>query len=309
MAVTRMGKPAFLSQRRASNQRRAASPSFLQSLREANTRAHEQANRRVGRRGERSIFAAVAALPEPAWCEDEGPTLVTRLLRWMAGLFLLPVCGVTLWTFLSRFTQATLHQGFWQTAAFWYFCAGGVLMTAWFFSGLLQRLFLYLYVLGHELTHSVFVVLCRGRVTDFHVSLDGGYITTNKSNLLIALSPYFVPFWSLIAVGIFSALRHTCGLPPYADKVLFGAMGATWAFHVWWTLAMIPREQPDLRENGVFLSLVIIIFANLCVLVALLCLAAPAPWRAFAGFTGEWLRHAQTLALLCWDWLETRLSR
>lgn len=303
-----MGKPAFLMKRTPPNQRRRPRPAFMQALRTANERAQEQTNRRLGRRGQRSIFAAVAAVAEPVWDEEDEPTLVTRLVRWLVGLLLMPLCGVTLWTFLSQFTQATLQQGFWQTTEFWYFCAGGVLMTAWFFSGLLQRMFLYLYVLGHELTHSVFVWLSMGRVTEFHVSTDGGYITTNKSNLLIALSPYFVPFWSFIVVGVYFILRHTCDLPDYADKILFGAVGASWAFHFWWTLAMIPREQPDLRENGVFLSLIIIILANMCVLAALFCLASPAPWQACVNFGCEWLRHGEALLLQCWQWLELRLS-
>ena len=36
-------------------------------------------------------------------------------------------------------------------------------MAGWFWSGLLQSFFLYLYVLGHELTHAVFVWICRGK--------------------------------------------------------------------------------------------------------------------------------------------------
>ena len=36
---------------------------------------------------------------------------------------------------------------------------------------------------------------------------------------------------------------------------------------------MIPRDQPDLKENGVFFSLVVIYLANVIVISVLLCLA------------------------------------
>lgn len=236
--------------------------------------------------------AAIAA----ASMEDESESLEwsKRLFRWLVGLMLLPLCWVTTWTFLSRFSHATVDQGFWQTAEFWYFATGALLMTGWFWSGLLKSFFLYLYVLGHELTHAVFVVVFRGKVTDFHVSAEGGYITTNKTNLVIALSPYFVPFWSVVCVAIYAAARISTNLTPGWDLAFYATMGVTWTFHMVWTLWMIPRDQPDLKENGTFLSLVIIYLANLLVLVALLCVAKEAPLQNTREFAMEWLRHAAT---------------
>jgi hypothetical protein len=167
-------------------------------------------------------------------------------------------------------------------------------MMGWFWSGLLQSFFLYLYVLGHELTHAVFVLLYRGKVTDFHVSTEGGYITTNKTNFVIALSPYFVPFWAMIFAIFYAAVRYFAALDSHWDRVLYGIMGVSWTFHMIWTLWMIPRDQPDLRENGTFLSLVIIYLANLLVLVGLLCCAVGNPLENMRDFSMEWLRHAAT---------------
>jgi len=258
----------------------------------ANRRAHEQANRRSGRRELKSVRAAIAATDIDDECGSVEWT--RRLARWLLALVLLPLCWVTTWTFLSRFSQATVDQGFWQTAEFWYFAIGALVMAGWFWSGLAQRVFLYFYVLGHELTHAVFVLVFRGRVTDFHVSADGGYITTNKTNLVIALSPYFVPFWSVVCAVVYLALRIATDLQPGWDLAFYAAMGVTWMFHMVWTLWMIPRDQPDLRENGTFLSLVVIYLANLMVLVALLCVAEEAPLRNGREFALEWLRHAAT---------------
>ncbi len=266
--------------------------SFAQALSSANRRAHEQANRRGGKRGEKFVWAAVAA----AEFDDgmESAEWLKRVLRWSLALVLLPLCWVTTWTFLSRFSQAAVDRDFWKTAEFWYFATGALVMAGWFWSGLLRPFFIYLYVLGHELTHAVFVVLYRGKVTDFHVSVEGGYITTNKTNLVIALSPYFVPFWAVVCAAVYAAARYFAGLSQEWDRLLYAVMGVTWTFHMVWTLWMIPRDQPDLKENGTFLSLVVIYLGNLLVLAGLLCLAADSPWQNAREFAMEWLRHAAT---------------
>jgi hypothetical protein len=320
-----------LSDRLAENRRRPR-PTFAEVLRAANERAHDKANRRIGKRSQKSIQAenpraldqenrrlekkrdqksiqAAIASSGPAPAEvaeveqdfDRIPFL-NRLMRWICGLILMPLCWVTTWTFFGQFSQAAIDRGFWQTSAFWYFATGSLVMGGWFFSGLLQSVFLYLYVLGHELTHAVFVYLFRGKVTDFHVSLEGGYITTNKTNLVIALSPYFVPFWSVVSVLIFLLFRHTTGLPAHADKLLFAATGVTWTFHFFWTLWMIPRDQPDLKENGTFFSLVVIYLANLLVMAILLCLAADSPLQSAKDFAHEWVRHAAVWGEMIWRW-------
>jgi hypothetical protein len=271
------------------NQRRERA-SFQDVIRSANRRAHEKANRRGGNRGSKYIWVAVAEMDH----DTEPSEWLRRLMRWSLALLLLPLCWVTTWTFLSRFSQATVYQEFWKSAEFWYFAVGALLMVGWFWSGLLQSFFLYLYVLGHELTHAVFVLLYRGKVTDFHVSTEGGYITTNKTNLVIALSPYFVPFWSVVFAVLYAVVRYFAGLSQEWDRALYSLMGLTWTFHMAWTLWMIPRDQPDLKENGTFLSLVIIYLANLLVLAGLLCVAADSPLQNTREFGMEWLRHAAT---------------
>jgi hypothetical protein len=295
----RRSKPAV---RRGQDTRKGVETSFAAVLTRANRRAHEQVNRRSGRREMKSVRAAIAATRDEM-DEVTGTDWCRRLMRWMLAVLLLPLCWVTTWTFLSRFSHATVERGFWQTAEFWYFALGALSMIGWFWSGLLKSVFLYLYVFGHELTHAAFVLLFRGRVTDIHVSMDGGYITTNKTNLVIALSPYFVPFWSVIVALVYAILRFSADLKPGWDQVFFAFMGVTWTFHMVWTLWMIPRDQPDLRENGTFLSLVVIYLGNLLVLVLLFCLAAEWPPRDAREFAMEWLRHAATGGDALWRWV------
>ena len=291
----RAGKPA---RKRALGNQRRERVTFGELLSQANRRAHEQANRRSGRREMKWVRAVIAA--EAADASGVPVEWLRRMGRWAAALVLLPLCWVTTWTFLSRFSHAAVERGFWQTVEFMYFALGSVLMASWLWSGLLGKFFLYLYVLGHELTHAVFVLVCRGRVTDIHVSTQGGYITTNKTNLLIALSPYFVPFWSVLVALAHAAARLFADLPAAWDPAFYAAMGASWTFHMVWTLWMIPRDQPDLRENGTLLSLVVIYQANLLVLVLLLCVAAESPWSDARDFAREWLRHAATWGDAFW---------
>jgi hypothetical protein len=103
-----------------------------------------------------------------------------------------------------------------------------------------------------------------------------------------------VPFWSVVCVAVYAVLRVSVDLKPGWDLALYAAMGLTWTFHMVWTLWMIPRDQPDLKENGIFLSLVVIYLANLLVLVALLCVAEGSPLGNCREFAMEWLRHAAT---------------
>lgn len=286
-------KSTRVSARRRSGNQRRERVIFGDVMKSARRKANEQENRRTSKREMKSVWAAVAADPhcDPLETGDWGK----RFLRWLFAALLLPLCWVTTWTFLSRFSHATVDQGFWQTSEFWYFAVGGLVMTGWFATGVLHRWFLLMYVLGHELTHAIFVFLFRGRVTDFHVSAEGGYITTNKSNLLIALSPYFVPFWSLVIALVYVIARLSVADPPRGlDLALYGSLGFTWTFHMAWTLWMLPRDQPDLRENGTLLSLVVIYLANIVLLVGLQCLASEAPLRSMRDFGMEWFRHAAT---------------
>ncbi|TAE77953.1 MAG: hypothetical protein EAZ65_03975 [Verrucomicrobia bacterium] len=272
----------------AGGNRRRRRQTFSEALRHASARAHERTNRRLGQRDLKHVRAAIAG---SAVVYEDAPTgLMTRMLRWLLGMLLLPFCWVTSWTFFSQFSDATLDHGFWKMPAFWYFATGVLLMTGWFFSGLLRSVFLYLYVLGHELTHILFIWVFRGRVSDWGVSLDGGYVTTDKSNIVIALSPYFVPLWAAAGVLFHAMLGLFVELPPVSDKILFGWVGFFWAFHLLWTLWMIPRDQPDLKENGRFLSLVIIYLANQLLLAALLC--AVAQPLGFGEFATVWATNA-----------------
>ncbi len=259
---------------RTRNSRRDGRPTLRQAFHDANLRAKQRANRRMGRRhGLSSMQAAIAGTADDGMIHLN---IGQRMLRWLTALMLLPLCVIATRALLNVGAASGAKQTFWRdlliSEHFFYFGIGCVLMMGWFFTGVLERLFLYFYVLGHELTHAVFVYACGGKVGGIHVTADGGYVMTNKSNALIALSPYFVPFWSVVILGISTMIGLFYEIPHH-DHALYFLVGFSWSFHLLWTLWMIPRDQPDLKENGVFFSLVVIYLANVVVISILLCLA------------------------------------
>lgn len=283
-----MRKRLHLRRTGLSENRRAKRLSLGQTLREADRRARQRANQRSWRR--RGLTSVQSAIADSHYAPEEELHWTTRLVRVLMALALLPAGAIITTTLFdpqllaigaTSDTPDSFWQHFWKTQTFLYFAVGFILNAGWFFTRLFQPVFLYLYVLGHELTHALFVYLCLGRVSGFRVGLDGGHIVTNKSNILIALSPYFIPFWSVVILALMAGIGLVAPLPHH-DKILYALMGATWSFHLLWTLWIIPRDQPDLQENGTFFSLVVIYLANVLLLSVLICLASPdLTWRHF----------------------------
>lgn len=205
----------------------------------------------------------------------------TRLVKFMIALFLLPICAVLTQTFFTVFARATVSQRLWAAEEFWFFSLGALLWFIAFF-GLPRPMVVY--VFGHELTHALWVFLMGGRVSRFRVGRDGGHIVTDRNNFWIALAPYFFPIYSILAIGTYGLASLFLNVQPYG-QLLYGLIGATWAFHFTFTCWMIPKNQSDLADQGTFFSLVVIYLINLVLLCAMLVLASSRV--SFAGFGAD----------------------
>lgn len=288
-------KTAKKRSRKAKRSPLSRRPTLREALRTADRVARTRSNRRThARKGLRTIQASLdIPLPEIGTidfdeAEEHALSFPTRVIRVLIGILLIIPCAVTTITLFQRVsethkeTEQSFISEFWNTSEFFYFAIGCGICATWLLSGVFRKIWLYLYVLGHELTHVLFIYLSFGRVSGFSVGLDGGYVVTNKSNVLIALSPYFVPFWSLIALLVLAPLGYFQSQAPFYNPLLFTTIGATWTFHLLFTCWMIPRDQPDLQENETFFSLMLIILANIILLSGLLCFAsADLGWRDF----------------------------
>ncbi len=221
-------------------------------------------------------------------------TVPTRWLKAVAGVLLLPVCWVAGKTFWEAFTRATLHHGhFLASDELRYFGYGVGVWLAIFF--LLPKM-LVVYVFGHELTHALWVWAQGGRVSEFRVTREGGYIIADRRDFLVSLAPYFFPLYSILAIGVYAAAGWFYPVVWEYPKYLFLAVGLTWAFHFTFTCWMIPKKQTDLLLHGTFFSLVIIYLANLLVLAVLFVVASPQV--TWAGLGRDFVRNAAEFS----DW-------
>ena len=230
---------------------------------------------------------------EDAQAERRPITIPMWWVTAVIGVFLLPVAGVLTETFFGAFKRATVEHAFWASEEFWFFALGALLWCLWFFGSIWtlgEPRPLRVYVFGHELTHAIWVWLMGGEVRAFEVSRRGGSILTNKNNVLIALSPYFYPIYSLAILLVYGAVSFFYDVAGVRETFLlmnplqwmFMGLGITWAFHMSFTCWMIPKGQSDLTAFGTFFSLVFIYLMNVAVMAVFLITAAPeVTWHNF----------------------------
>jgi hypothetical protein len=134
---------------------------------------------------------------------------------WFASLVLLPVAVISLFTVVEFLVRTGERTRFWRTDEFLFFVLGGgtFAVAHWFGWRPVKS-----YVFAHEFTHLIIAKLFGGKIYDWRVSSEGGYVETNKSNTWITLGPYLVPFYTLLvlvgfgAVGLFVDMTRTLPL-------------------------------------------------------------------------------------------------
>jgi hypothetical protein len=125
---------------------------------------------------------------------------------------------------------------------------------------------MWLYVVGHELTHAVWVWLFGGSVKKFKATSSGGHVVVDKNNFLISLSPYFFPFYAVVVVTGFIAGHLIWNWKDFF--VWFHLLvGAAYAFHVTLTAHILKTQQSDITSQGYLFSAVVIFLGNVLVLL------------------------------------------
>lgn len=222
------------------------------------------------------------------------------------GLVLVPVCILAISSVLELFFHATVDGKFWKSEGFWFFAFGCLL---WFVLGWIRMQPAWLYVFAHEFTHVIAARLSGGKVHAMHVSAEGGYIETDKTNVLITLSPYLIPLYTVVVFAIYGFLsafvdmhRDVMWVLPLIDVTLwlrwawlvYFFIGMTWCFHITFTLEVLRTEQSDLAHNGEFFSIILIFLANLALISALFIAASPT-----VGWIDVW---DDSRGLVVWTW-------
>ncbi len=165
---------------------------------------------------------------------------VPRWLKFIVGVALLPVCAggcLALWN--------VLYANGGADATWLPLMAGAV---CWGVVYLLLPRPMWVYVAGHELTHAIWVWLFGGEVRRLRIGARGGHVVVSKSNFLIALAPYFFPFYAVLVVLMF--LVASWFWPGRMLQVWFHlALGAAYAFHLTLTGHVLKTQQSDITEN------------------------------------------------------------
>jgi len=189
---------------------------------------------------------------------DQRKPLVDRVLRWGIAAVLFPLCsGATL-------TLGRLLFGLPEAGEFWIPLVAGA--GVWMIAYLLLPKPMWLYVVGHELTHALWAWLFGARVKAFKITRNGGHVIVSKTNWLITLAPYFFPIYAVVWGGLFGLLDTL--FSNFMDKawLLFG-LGITYTFHLTLTGYVLRARQPDLRREGILFSITVIWLGNLIILL------------------------------------------
>lgn len=174
------------------------------------------------------------------------------------GVLLLPLC----WGSASAVWRMLQMSG--SADATWVPLLAGV--VCWSVVYLILPRPMWLYVAGHELTHAVWTWLFGGRVSRLKVSSKGGHVVVSKSNFLIALAPYFFPFYAVLVVCLFLLARLVVSWSRLEVWFLL-LLGAAYAFHLTLTGHILKTHQSDVSEHGYLFSAVVIFLGNILVLV------------------------------------------
>ena len=230
-----------------------------------------------------------------------------KVRRAIGLLLLLPLSVVMVFALMVQLHNAApvvSNIDFWQSIPVWYSVLGTLVFLNLKYFRLVEAILIYTYVLGHELTHALAALMCFGKVDAVSVDIDGGYVDTDKDNIFVSLAPYFVPLWMLVWMLVFFVVNWISPFDAYLPW-LFAGFGFWWAFHVYWTLWVIPREQPDLLENGVVLSFMIIMLTNIAALVGMLrcfgVISLRGYWQDFKFCAREIYVTYHDLALWLWQ--------
>lgn len=179
-----------------------------------------------------------------------------KWIKFIIALALLPVCAgaaKALWMVIARCGSADTT---WVP-----FLAGAACWVVIFF--LLPKP-MWLYVLGHELTHVVWTWLFGGAVKKMKITSSGGHVVISKTNFLIALAPYFFPLYAVIVICVYAVGRWFWNWPLVYFHLF---VGAAYAFHVTLTAHVLQTRQSDITSQGYLFSGVVIFLGNVCVLL------------------------------------------
>ncbi len=216
-----------------------------------------------------------------------------KICKFLLALALWLPCAALTLVLLHQAADLGLGRGPWlQRPALWMTMGFGCWLAVFGWLGPSARA----YIVSHELTHAFWTLALGGRVSGFKTGAQGGQVKVSKENWLITLSPYFIPFYTLLVIAAYYGLGFFGDVRPFA-AVLYYLIGFTWCFHLTYTLSVLRQAQSDVRRHGWLFSMTVIYGMNLLVVAVLV--GALSPRVTFVGLASD-LCHEW---VCCWDWL------
>ena len=239
----------------------------------------------------------------------QGASVSKQWVKFLIGLLLLPPALILTESFFQAFISS-IHNGLLANQSFGCFAAG-ILLFVILFVVVPRKALMIPYVFGHEVTHALWVKLFGGKVADqFHVSLEGGHVLTDRVNTWIVLSPYFFPIYGILSATLYGTLSFSAYLIDLLHLgsnlsqgvasfrwALFLLLGLTLAFHFVFTFLLITKGQPDLHYGGTFFSLMVIYLINLLIITGLLLVTGKS-WLWY-NFSESLLTNAEGFIEFC----------
>jgi hypothetical protein len=113
--------------------------------------------------------------------------------------------------------------------------------------------------------------ICGGKVKKVKIGTSYGSVNVNKVNTFIALSPYFVPLYTIIVTLLWAILKYIIKIN-LSIEILSFFIGFTIMFHLLLTIYAIYIGQQDFKISGWLFSIIIIFIINCLILIFLFIL-------------------------------------
>ena len=146
-----------------------------------------------------------------------------------------------------------------------------------FYSSLAQTI----YIVIHECSHALSVILTHNKIYAFKVGKDHGYVKTNKTNLFIRLSPYLFPLAPALCVALHYLClaydryhQQTSDLKTHGIIFLFAFF---YTITTYYNVKLIYRATSDIDKKQITLSLLLIYNFYVFISIALFYLLFNAP--------------------------------
>lgn len=190
--------------------------------------------------------------------------MIKLLITFMVGVLIVPVAaGVTIAFYnnlvLIKELAGSLNFFLWGIASY-------VVLHIIFYRPT------YLYVLGHEAVHAGVAWLFGGKIKSFKVSEEGGKVSTDKSNIVIELSPYFIPIYAVIISVVYFIIASSYNI---SSSTFVYLIGFALAFHIISTIEILKIKQPDIVKSGYFFSITLVYALNIVVISVIFGLIFP----------------------------------